>query len=711
MLNLSDWERKNFLNANMPGLTVTFPSRKISFSHEVLSIMHFDSDTCPKTLDQLNELCHPEDHAKISRLERVIYGDENFVSLTRRIYCGDGYYRNFRLDAYIQRNFDGTPEKLTGSEKLALSVWLENARDGDKIECQDEYGRVKILEAVRVQGVMTLFDSGMIEDMQNENLRLRREIQRRIFAANSQPLRLPDYSEGEDFMRSKLEDCINSALNVLTGNNQLKALRRSLNETSLTVGVAGLTGSGKSALINSLLGEKLTRSYVKAISSESFNPGSRSGIARVEIIIPGAMIPEGICFVDTPGSDALASSGGAMLRNILPELDMIIYVTPVRSRLKGSDYDLLKSILNMEGKILFVLSQIDLERDDTEAGKIIYSAHDKILKDINAIKNDMRNFCGQDFEVIPIAAKIACEKFYDRKSQAWLDSNIEEIVNYFEPLSRNSFTRALTLRAERTLKILESVISRREVTGSSRWRIQDVIGNLKKLLETGKNIQENSSGEKVKLLETGKNVQENSLGEKAKVSGKNILSSLIISMREREFKTKFFSLEALNGKRKIILLGAERNQSLKLFSRLAHNLALENLPDGGASRCEWLFSGNIPPFECINLPVIGDENILIAPANSDIMQKIDWHKLFQEYIPVVSVDLARIDSGLSDLAYSPYITGLAIHKWVLAFGNAGLFDTRQDDLISQVPKRIDEFVELNGIIKPEQFIFENYKVF
>ena len=413
------------------------------------------------------------------------------------------------------------------------------------------------------------------------------------------------------------------------------------------------------------------------MASEGFNPGNRSGIARIEITIPGALIPEGICFVDTPGSDALASSGGAMLRNILPELDMIIYVTPVRARLKGSDYDLLKNILGMNGKVVFVLSQIDLERDDSEAGRVIHSAHDKILGDINAIRHDMRKFCGLDFDVIPVSAKIALEKFYDKKSQAWLDANLEDVVKYFEPLSKKSFTRALILRAERTLKILESVITRREVTGSSRWRIQDIIGSLHKIIAMGQSLAE---------IPTGYSFSESVITPKTQ--SKTILSSLITSMREREFRTKFFALEAFGGKRKIVLVGAERNQSMRLFSRLAHNLTLEDLPDGGITRGEWLCSGNSAPFECVMLPKIGtDENILIAPSNLEIAQKIDWHKLFQDYVPV------------------------ALSKWVLAFGNAGLFDTRQIDLVSQVPKRVREFVELNGLKSPDWFIFENYKIF
>ncbi|MBQ9903742.1 MAG: dynamin family protein [Synergistaceae bacterium] len=742
MINLTEWERDNFTNnIHLPDVTVVFPSREIYFSPGVLNVMRLNVDTCPKTLDQWYELCHPEDHSKLSRLESMINGNENTISLTRKLYCGDGYYRNFRLDAFIQRDSSGRPVKLTGSETLALNAWLSSADEGDRIECVEPGGRVKILEAVRVQGVMTLIDIGMIEDMQRENERLRREMQRRIFAQSPELPTLPeDYSTGT-ILKQKLEDCINSALNVMTGDNRLKALRRSLNETSIMIGIAGLTSSGKSSFVNSLLGErlipeqtrattnipiicregekrcakifyqdgrtetakgsKLTASYMKNIASESRNPGNKSGISRIELTIPGAMIPDGICFADTPGFDALASSGGAALRNVLPELDMIIYVTPVRARLKGSDYDYLRLLMNMNDRIFFVLSQIDLERADTEAGVIKHSAHDKILEDINALRRDMKNFCGRDIDVIPVSSKNALENFYDKKSQTWFDSNIEDAVKFFAPLGKNSFIRALILRAERALKLIDSVISRREVTGSSRWRLQESAGKLRKILEDRRNLPS---------IPEGYSFAESVITPPARPESP--LTGLIMAMREREFKAKFFGLGVFSKKKKAIFLGAEREQSLKLLSRLAHNLTVETLPDGNVSSCEWLCTGETMPFECVKLTVTGvDENILIAPPNVKIAQNVDWHKLFRDYVPVVSVDLARVDSGLSDLVNSPYITGLALNEWVLSFGNAGLFDTRQIDLVSQVPKRVKEFVELNGIKPPEWFIYENYKIF
>ena len=716
MIKFSEWERKYFINSSSePGLTVIFPSRDIYFSSELLHLMRLEISTCPKTLDQWYELCHPSDHAKISKLENIIYSShENFFSLNRKLYCGDGFYRNFRLDAFIQRNSEGRPLKLLGNEILGLSAWLSEADEGDTIEITDEYGRVKILEAVRAAGVMTLNDITLKKDLEQENLILRHEISRRIFSPFPAPLKISEKNFIQsDFIFNALNENLDAALNILTGNSQLKALKRSLGSSYLNVGVTGLSGGGKSSLINAITGEKINIKNVPVFFREgekksakifyqdgrieevgvrSEELGSINEAARVEITIPGALIPENICLVDTPGWDAFTGSGA--LKNILPELDFIIYVIPIRSRLKGSDYKFFDELGGKNEEIIFALTQVDLESDDTEAGKVIRTADEKISSDIAAIKKDIKNFNGSEVEVIALSSKASGENFFNRNSAAWKNSNIDSVINFLKALGRNSLERALFLRAKRALKIIE-----RSRTDLLKWKLDAIIEKLKQLGAGNEGITSSL------LPPTSYFLPPNS--SLLPPTSSSLFSSLITSMREHSFKSRFFSMKIFEGRTKALLLSADRNMSMKLFARLSHNLRLETLPEGSASSFEWLCTSELMPFGCIKLTsssLSSDENILIAPSDYLLKNNINWQKLFNDYVPVVSVDLARLESGLSDLAYAPYITGLAVSKWILAFPNAALISN------GNYKNKIKEFSEENGLIAPEFFVYENYKI-
>jgi len=651
MIKFSEWEQNNFRNSsNEPGIIVLFPSREIYFSNELLRVMRFENSTCPKNLDQWYELCQASDHMKISKLEKFIYNSrENFFSITRALYCGDGVYRNFRLDAFIQRDNDGQPVKLYGNEILGLNAWLSEAEDGDRLELEGS----KILEASRVAGAMTLKDVTIIEDLERENLILRHEISRRIFAPFPEPLKNLTDSEREDFIFDVLNENLDAAVNILPGNSQLRVLKNSLTSLSLNIAVMGLSGSGKTTLVN--------------ILEKTFFNGQ-------------------VNLIDTAGWDALNVS--ETWKNILPEFDFIIYVLPVRSRLKGSDYKLLNELKIQNGKIIFVLSKIDLEIPDTEAGQVIKTPEEKILGDIDELKNEIKNFNGLDVEIIPISAKIACENFFNINSEEWKNSNIDSVINIIKNFSENLREKTLTLRAERALKIIENS---RTVSGNSEIII--------------KNLQEINQNElEIKIPDTKFN-----FNFPHEPQEKHLLSSLITSMREHGFKGRFFSLGAFNGRRKAILLGADRTMSMKLFARLSHNLRLENIPDG-VKENEWLGAGNSMPFDCKKLEsqaLAKDENILIAPP--DYLLEDFRKKIFNDYTPVVSVDLARLESGLSDLIYSPYASVLAKSKWILAFPNAALLSGELS--MEELKSGIKNFCGTNGLKSPDIFIYENYTIF
>ena len=106
---------------------------------------------------------------------------------------------------------------------MSLNAWLAEANEGDKIELNDDSGRVSILEATRVAGTMILKDLSVIEDLERENLILRHEISRRIFSPFPTPLKiLRKYCEAvPDMLYSKLQTQFISVLR----SNTLKRKR------------------------------------------------------------------------------------------------------------------------------------------------------------------------------------------------------------------------------------------------------------------------------------------------------------------------------------------------------------------------------------------------------------------------------------------------------------------------------------------------------
>ena len=590
-----------------------------------------------------------------------------------------------------------------------------------------------MLEAVSIDGVKVLHDVTSIEDMMRENIALRRELQRRIFGMSGH-IPSSERPESASYLREVLDDTLRLSLNVLTGNSSLKGLRRSLTEEYLTVGICGLSGSGKTSLMNALIGEKLlplhqhsTQINVPVTCREGETRGakvffqdgrtetldsrgltasaldgvlSRPGISRIDLTIPGALIPEGICIADTPGYDALGGTSTVILRKILPELDAVLYVTPIRSGLKASDYDFLKTIYAVNDRVIFLLAKTDLESADSEAGRVLRTVEAKTAGNVDVLRQDIRTLTEKDALIIPVSSRYALEHFYDRKSPEWYASNIETLTCFLAGKKSSPFTRAVIFRSERALKLLDAALENRALTGSSRWRLQDYAGTLRKAL-----------ADSADLAEAPKNITLNHTLTASHDTGKNLLSSLITSLREHEFRARFFSLKAFHGERNAVLLGADKTQSLRLYSRLAHNLLSEDLPEGRVSRKEWLCSGNAEPFQCIRLPVISPgENVLIAPDDYSL-KGIDWPELFRHFTPVVSVDLSRTASGLNDLSHAPYLMGLALSEWVLAFGNGGMFAERQTELLSAVPEKVKEFAEAGGLRLPELFIYENYRIF
>jgi GTP-binding protein EngB required for normal cell division len=168
-----------------------------------------------------------------------------------------------------------------------------------------------------------------------------------------------------------------------------------LENGAFEIGIFGRVSSGKSSLLNHLLGAEVlpvgvtpvtaipTRvrhgaapraviefaegkplqvelSRLAEFTTEQQNPGNAKHVARIQVELPSARLRDGVTFVDTPGLGSLATSGAEETVAYLPRCDLGLVLVDAASTLTHEDLAVVQALYQAGAQAMVLASKADL---------------------------------------------------------------------------------------------------------------------------------------------------------------------------------------------------------------------------------------------------------------------------------------------------------------------------------------------------------------
>src|SRR5215212_6697074 len=140
--------------------------------------------------------------------------------------------------------------------------------------------------------------------------------------------------------------------------------------------IVGEFNSGKSAFINALLGDELSREGVTPTtdritvlrySEEASERERREGVLEKEH--PNDFLRE-IAIVDTPGTNAIIRHHEELSRGFVPRSDLVLFVTSSDRPFTESEREYLEMIRDWGKKIVLVINKVDLLPAEEDREKV-----------------------------------------------------------------------------------------------------------------------------------------------------------------------------------------------------------------------------------------------------------------------------------------------------------------------------------------------------
>ena len=331
----------------------------------------------------------------------------------------------------------------------------------------------------RMAGYGELADSaaveiaGLVDEMQGIISRLDSYLAQGQSADLEHRLRRLEEAGGDVALVKSLERAINQH-GLVEFRPALATIIDRLETDTFEIAVFGRVSSGKSSLLNHIVGQDLLPVGVNPITAvptrlaygpesratawfadrkpeqfgierlaefvtEQRNPGNIQHVTRIVVELPAQRLREGVVYVDTPGLGSLATSGAAETRAYLPRCDLGVVLIDAGSTLTQDDLATIHTLYDAGIPAAVLLSKADLlALPDRERARQYVADH---------IRSDL----GLELPVHAISIKGE----YSDLLEKWLDTEILPLYDRHAELALQSLNRkigALRLGVEAALK-------------------------------------------------------------------------------------------------------------------------------------------------------------------------------------------------------------------------------------------------------------------
>lgn len=260
-----------------------------------------------------------------------------------------------------------------------------------------------------------------------------------------------------------------STLGRIISSHGLVELRSSLTNiitrlesTNFEIAVFGRVSSGKSSLLNRILGQDVLPVGVNPVTSvptriayaaaprvvawfasgspqqfeierlpelvtEQFNPRNSKHVTKVLVELPSPRLKDGVVYVDTPGLGSLATAGSAETLAYLPRCDLGVVLIDAGATLADDDLSTIRTLYEAGIPALVLLSKCDLLSTDELEQVRRYAA------------DNIRSQLGLKLPVHVVSAKIERARLLE----SWFEEAIAPLYDRHAELARESLSRKI----------------------------------------------------------------------------------------------------------------------------------------------------------------------------------------------------------------------------------------------------------------------------